>query len=195
MTTILQYSKYISRLSNFTQYILDNHTVTVNYTVIDTGKNNQNNSISIEFNSILDQTTIDAINTSVKTYTNPIDPVIDFSNTYPLVPTKIVSTDYTKVSSFSFNPNVGSLSIININSFKNSKETFDYSLRILDLTNGKVIQEQSGLNNIQESNVSLNTLNNIPNTNSIFEIQAKLDSTNTTGGIIVNSFELIYCQT
>lgn len=195
MTTLLEYTINVERLSHFREYIETNFpSLVINYIVTEQGKNNKNNFVNIEFNTILDQSTIDSVNTSVNAYINPTDPIVDFTTVYPLAPKKIVSTTWSKVTNFNFNPAIGALSIIKINSIKNSNDTFDYSLRIVDLNNGIVIQEQTGLNNQQEASVSFDSLSNIPTKSTIFEIHAKLDSENKTGGMVVNSFELIYCQ-
>lgn len=194
MTTVLEYSKNITRLQHFKEYLLQNHpTLTINYIITNTGKNNQNHFVTIEFNGTLDASDITAVNTSIKTYTNPTDLVIDFTTVHPLQPFKVNTTSYQRVTNFNFNPSVGSLSTIKVNSMKNSNEAFTYSQKIIDVTNGTVISEKTGLNNVLSESIIHDTLNNIPTKSSILEIHTKLDSANSVG-VIVDSLELLYCQ-
>ena len=79
MSTKVSYVKYVSRLIDLKQYIIEQ---LPNYTLLNLIKNTTktktllNSEISLEFNGVLDYSDIEIINTSLSNYTNPVTPII-----------------------------------------------------------------------------------------------------------------------
>jgi hypothetical protein len=192
MTTTLDYNINVLKLQHFKDYIRTNYpSLTINYIV--TNSASGNNSVSIEFNETLTTTQKNLINTTVYSYVNDTSNTLDFLLAFPLNQIKFNSTSFTNITDFIYRPTQGNLQEISPISMKNSLESFTYSIRVIDLTNAKLIGEITGLSNSIKTKNIISSLTNLPDSESIFEIQAKLDSANTFGCSLY-SFELHYFQ-
>ena len=90
------------------------------------------------------------------------------------------STTFTSIATF---PSIGDLSgltEINVYSAKNSAETFTYTIRLFDLTNQKVICENT-FSNLDYQKNNMGPLYDLPITDTILEVHCKLSTANEFG--------------
>jgi hypothetical protein len=95
----------------------------------------------------------------------------------------VTKTSYITVSNFLFKGSalLGHLTSVSILSFKNSTESFTYSIRLWDITNNLPIFEISGFNNTQPTLTTITSFTNEPYAQAMFELQCKISSPNSLG--------------
>lgn len=139
--------------------------------------------VSIKYIEALTQAEIESVISFVKTYSNPIDPTVNYKNIF-YANINLTENVYSTINIFPYSPDM-EFDVANTSSFKLSNQSFTYSLRIWDITNNNIICEASELNNSDiTSEISLGTVNNLPTTPAIFEFQGKLNRKNNTGVVV-----------
>lgn len=119
--------------------------------------------------------TLNAGDRYIQSKTAHIETYSFFSTTAPYK--SKASTSYTAMSRFSYRGSglVGAPTNIKAVAYC-SQSTSNYSIRLQDVTNGVTIVEKNNLNNTSPEIIDLGLVSNIPNGESIFEVQVKSGS-------------------
>lgn len=89
---------------------------------------------------------------------------------------KMESTSYTEIGSFIFRGTNAAGTPTAIKSVSYSEGTDSYSIQIYDVTNSKIIAEQTGITGLTPQIEDLGTLSNLPTGEAIFKIFGKKDA-------------------
>lgn len=93
---------------------------------------------------------------------------------------KVIDTNiYYKVSDIIFAGEIseGNIEKIDFISFINNSK-YNYSIRIVDCTNHKIITELTNQNNVNQEIIEFKDINNVPRTKTIIELHAKVSDPN-----------------
>jgi hypothetical protein len=143
--------------------------------------------VNIVFESTLSSTEELALNAIIA---NHIPKTIEGgnSNTFSVNDTSINTTTYKKLISFIFN-GTQNMSLTNIKFIGYLQTGISYDIRVVDTTNNKIIATQN-FTNMTESINDIGTLNNLPEKQSKFELQGKVNDISSS--VHIESVTLLY---
>lgn len=196
MPTDLNYTKNITQFADFQNYINSNFSnLTLNYILIEKSSSDTQDSfgnVKIQFEEDLTEIQMSDITLSVQNYINSVEPItIRIENMN--INSKITTTNYEVVTSFIYEGTKNKIPFgaVNIGTMKNTTDSIMYSVRLVDTTNNNIICETTGLSNDNFIIDSLGVVSNLPENNSLFEIQCKLNVVNEFG-VLINAVQLVY---
>ena len=193
----LSYAKYIEYLSDFKKYMKTSLPDIALVSVILTSpknKNPKNSSVRLDYQETLTEGQIVSVTNAVNAYVPPVLGEVNIITSVGIDDVEITDIFYKRVTSFNFegSKKLGDFGKINIIACKKSNENFTCSARLYDMTNNKVISEQTGINITNDmSALSLGTVSDVPQEESILELQCKLDTSNQFG-VTLSELQIIY---
>jgi len=152
--------------------------------------------VSIIFNEELSSDQINTLNTSIQNYVPPQNfQTITSTNTLNLLNTEINTTVYTTISTdiwtINTDNNIGYLNIVsNLIGPLNSNINTNYSIRLYDALNNKIIFESSDMTNSTIQIFKIDDFVNIPTTDSVIQLQGKVSNINCS--INIASAKIVY---
>ncbi len=103
---------------------------------------------------------------------------------------KVTYTVYFNLSNYTFDPDlINTVNHIEAITEMNSGGT-SYSLRVMDRNSSNTVAEMTGQSNTTPTIIDFGTISNVPTSDAIFELHAKVADTNTT--LTVKSWTIIY---
>lgn len=156
--------------------------------------------VSIIFNEELSSDQINTLNTYIQNYVPPQNfQTITSTNTLNILNTKINSTIYTTISTDIWtidtdndnDDDIGYLNIVsNLVGPLNNISNVNYSIRLYDALNNKIIFESSGMTNTTIQIFKIDDFVNIPITDSVIQLQGKVSNINCS--INIESARIVY---
>lgn len=154
--------------------------------------------VSITFNEELSSDQINTLSTFIQNYAPPQNfQTITSTNTLNILNTKINSTIYTTISTDIWvidpdNDNDNDIRYLNIvsNLVGPLNSNANYSIRLYDALNNKIIFESPGMTNTTMQIFKIEDFINIPTTDSIIQLQGKVSNTNYS--INIASARIVY---
>lgn len=134
--------------------------------------------INIIFKNALSNDNLITLNNAIVSYIAPQE-LIKFttSQNINLFNDKVDSMMYSLIGVYLYSSNISDGNILNTISFVSniSNSIATYKIKVYDTTNNNIITESDDLNNTTLQLFTLNNISNLPKTNSLFEIQAKVN--------------------
>lgn len=103
------------------------------------------------------------------------------------------NSSYTTMATFTYGGafNIGTINYIDILA-KRTNPSITYDLRIVDNSNGKVLCEQNDLNNNDYQAIDMGTISNIPNEQTVLDVQAKISGSGNNKYVNLSQILIYY---
>ncbi len=174
-------------ISQFTDYVNNSGQVVPTMLYVSSFSGDE---IICQFSDVLSGAEDTAVHTLAGSFVY-VEPILyNVADTFIPKVTDINTTSYTRIAPY-FYPGTNSISTIQALIFIGNKDSgaTNYSVRLEDITHSQTICEETFTNNTEGFNV-ISSVSNIPETNSLLEVQVKISGGDSSTYAHINSISL-----